>query len=168
MDAQSKHFQGSGSQTWLTRHGPICIESEPLDTGVCVMATRAECGDNRCNQSGMELPSELPISSIQLDSPVPQRDTERSGRMNSHCTSLEKADRSIQFFCQCCHTSLYCYLSPISSSTPRNEQNSHLLYPKVFQTSCMENFRQRLQGQGFPHNVSNILLSSWRKSAARQ
>ena len=23
-----------------------------------------------------------------------------------------KADRGIQFFCQCCHTSLYCYLSP--------------------------------------------------------
>ena len=118
MDAQSKHFQGSGSQTWLTRHGPICIESEPLDTGVCVMATRAECGDNWCSQSGMELPSELPISSIQLDSPVPQRDTERSGRMNSHCTRLEKADRGIQFFPQCCHTSLYCYLSPILLQLP--------------------------------------------------
>ena len=74
-----------------------------------------------------------------------------------------KADLGIQFFCQCCHTSLYCYL-PICSSTPRNERGSHLLEPKVFQTSCMENFRQRLQGQGFPQEVSDILLSSWRKT----
>ena len=57
---------------------------------------------------------------------------------------------------------------PISSSAPRNKQDSHLLYPKVFQTSCMESFRQRLQGQGFPQEVSEILLSSWRKSTARQ
>ena len=56
---------------------------------------------------------------------------------------------------------------PISSSTPRNEQDSHL-YPKVFQTSCMESFRQRLQGQVFPQEVSEVLLSSWRKSTARQ
>ena len=58
----------------------------------------------------MKLPSELPISFIQPDSPVPQRDTERSGRMYSYCTSLEKANCGIQFFCQCCHTSLYCQL----------------------------------------------------------
>ena len=57
---------------------------------------------------------------------------------------------------------------PISSSAPKNEQNSHLLYPKVFQTNCIENFKQKLQGQGFPQEVSDILLSSWRKSTARQ
>ena len=44
MDAQSKDFQGSGSQAWPTRHRPICIESEPPDTGVRIMATRAKCG----------------------------------------------------------------------------------------------------------------------------
>ena len=91
MDAQSKHFQGSGSQTWSTRHGPICIESEPPDTGVRIMAIRAKCDGNRCIQSGMKLPSELPISSIQPDFLVHQRDTERSGRMHSHCTRLEKS-----------------------------------------------------------------------------
>ena len=35
-DAQSKHFQGSGNQAWLTRHRPICIESESPDTGVFI------------------------------------------------------------------------------------------------------------------------------------
>ena len=32
----------------------------------------------------------------------------------------------------------------------------------------MENFRQSLQGQGFSQEVSDILLSSWRKNTARQ
>ena len=32
----------------------------------------------------------------------------------------------------------------------------------------MESFRERLQDQGFPQEVSEILLSSWRKSTARQ
>ena len=90
MDAQSKDFQGSDSQAWSTRHRPVCIESEPLDTRVCIMATRAKCGGDRCIQSDMELPSELSISSIQPDSSVPQKDTERSRRMHFHCTSLEK------------------------------------------------------------------------------
>ena len=45
MDAQSKHFQGSGSQVWSTRHRPICIESEPPDSGVRIVGMRAEgCG----------------------------------------------------------------------------------------------------------------------------
>ena len=146
MDAQSKHFQGRGSQAWSTRHRPIWIESEPPDTRVCIMATRAECSGNQCIQSDMTLPSELSISSIQPDSSVPQKNTERSSRMHSHCTgSLEKQ---------------------ISSSTPRNKRDSHLLYPKVFQTSCMENFWQRLQGQRFPQEVSNILFSSWQYESA--
>ena len=95
---------------------------------------------------------------------MPQKDTV----IKQNAFSLNqsgKADRDIQFFCQCCHTSPYCFLN---SSAPRNEQDSHLLYPKVFQTSCIENFRQRLQGQGFPQEVSDILLSSWKKSTARQ
>ena len=71
MDAQSKHFQGSSSQAWSTRHRPICIEGEPLDTEVCVMVTRAECSDNQCIRSEMELPSKLPISSIWPDSSMP-------------------------------------------------------------------------------------------------
>ena len=168
MDAQSKDFQGSGSQAWSTRHRPIHIESEPLDTGVRIMATRAKCGGNQCIQSDMELPSELSISSIQPDSSVPQKDTERSSRMHSHCTSLEKqtvvSNSSVNVVTPACTVTSVL----ISSSTPRNEQDSHLLYSKVFQTSCMESFRQRLQGQGFPQEVSEILLSSWRKSTARQ
>ena len=165
MDAQSEDFQESGSQAWSTRHRPICIESEPPDIRVRIMATRAKCGGNRCIQSGMELPSELSISSIQ---PVPQKDTERSSRMHFHCTSLEKqtvvSNSSINVV-----TPAFTVTSvPISSSAPRNEQDSHLLYPNVFQTSCMENFRQRFQGQGFPQEVSDILLSSRRKSTAKQ
>ena len=90
MDAQFEHFQRNDSQAWSTRHRPICIESEPTDTRVCIMATRAKCGGNWCFQSDMELPSELSVSSIQPDSSVPQKDTERSSRMHSHCSSLEK------------------------------------------------------------------------------
>ena len=131
------------------------------------MVARAECSSNQCIQSDMESPSELPISFIQPDSSVPQKDTERSSRMHSHCTSLEQqtvlSNSSVNVI-----TPVFTVTSVlISSSTPKNEQDSHLLYPKVFQTSCMENFRQRLQGQGFPQEVSNILLSSWRKSTAR-
>ena len=168
MDAQSKCFQGSGSQAWLTRHRPICIESEPPDTRVRIMMARAECSGNRCIQSDMELPSELSVSSIQPDSSVSQEDTEKSSRMHSHCASLEKqilvSNSSINVVTPAFTVTSF----PISSSTLRNEQDSHLLYPKVFQTDYMENFRQRLQGQGFPQEVSDILLSSWRKSTARQ
>ena len=116
----------------------------------------------------MELPSELSISSIQPDSSVPQKDTERSSRMHAHYTSLEKqtvvSNSSVNVV-----TPAFTVTSvPISSSAPRYEEDSHLLYPKVFQSSCMENFRQRLQGQGFPEEVPDILLSSWRQSTARQ
>ena len=168
MDVQSKDFQGNGSQAWSIRHRPICVESEPPDTGVRIMATRAKCSDDRCFQSDIGLPPELSISSIQPDSSVPQKDTERSSRMHFHCTSLEKqtvvSNSSVNVV-----TPAFTVTSVmISSSAPRNEQDSHLLYPKVFQTSCMESFRQRLQGQGFPQEVSDILLSSWRKSTARQ
>ena len=76
MDAQFKHFQGSGSQAWLSRHRPICIENEPPDTGVCIMSNRAECSGNRCIKSDIELLSELSISSVQPISSVPQKDTE--------------------------------------------------------------------------------------------
>ena len=54
------------------------------------MVARAECSGSQCIESDMELPSELPISFIQPDSSVPLKDTERSSRMHSHCTSLEK------------------------------------------------------------------------------
>ena len=159
MDAQSKDFQGSGSQAWSTRHGPICIESEPPDTGVRIMVTRAKCGGDRCIQSDMELPSELSITSIQPVSSVPQKDTERSSRMHFHCTRLEKQTMVSNSSVNVVTPALTVTSVPISSSTPRNEQGSHLLYPKVFQTSCMESFRQRLQGQGFPQEVFDILVS---------
>ena len=111
------------------------------------MTTRVECSGNRCIQSDMELASELSISSIHPDSSVTQKDTERSSTMHSHCTSLEKqtlvSNSSVNFV-----TPAFTIISvPISSSIPRNEQDSHLLYTEVFQTSCMESLRQRLQGQ---------------------
>ena len=168
IDAQSKDFQGSASQAWSTRHTPICIESEPPDTEVRIMATRAKCGGDQCIQSDMELPSELSISSIQPDSSMPQNDTERSSRMHSHCTSLEKQTMVSNSSVNVVTPAFTVTSVPILLQLPRNEQDSHLLYPKVFQTSCMESFRQRLQGQGSPQKVSNILLSSWRKSTARQ
>ena len=168
MDAQFKDFQGSGSQAWSTRHRPFCIENEPPDTRVRIMATRAKCGGDQCIQSDMELPSELSISSIQPDSFVPQKDTERSSRMCSHCTSLEKQTMVSHSSVNVVTPAFTVTSVLISSSTSRNEQDSHLLYPKVCQTSCMESFRQRLQGQGFPQEVSEILLSSWRKRTARQ
>ena len=163
-DHKSRTFQGSGSQAWSTRHRPICIESEPPDTGVCIMATTAKCSGNRCIQSDMELPSELSylfLSSIRPDSSVLQKDTERSSRMHSHCTSLEKQTLVSNSFDNVVTPAFTVTSVLISSSTSRNEQESHLLYPKVFQTSFMENFRQRLQGQGFPREVSDILLFSW-------
>ena len=113
-------------------------------------------------------PSELSTSSIQPDSSVPQKDTERSSRMHFHCTSLEKQTVVSNSSVNVGTTAFTVTSVPISSSTPGNEQDSHLLCPKVFQTSFMESFRQRLQGQGFPQEVSDILLSSWRKSTARQ
>ena len=112
MDAQSKHFRGSGSQACLIRHRPICIKNELPGTGVRTMATRVECSCNRSIQSDMELASESSISSIHPDSSVTQKDTERSSTVHSHCTSLEKQTLVSQFFCQFCHTSLYYYLSP--------------------------------------------------------
>ena len=113
------------------------------------METRAKCSGNRCFQSDMELPSELSISSIQPDCSVPQKDTERSSRMHSHCTSLEKQTVVSNSTVNVVTPAFTVTSVPISSSAPRNEQNSHILYPNVFQTSCMENFRQVLQGQGF-------------------
>ena len=134
------------------------------------MATRAECSGNRCIQSdnNMELPSELPSSSIQPDSSVPQKDTERSSKLHCLCTSLEKQTLASNSSVNVVTPAFTVTSILISSSTPRNKQNSHLQYPKVFQTSCMENFRQRLQGQGFPQEVSDILLSLRRKSTVRQ
>ena len=88
--------------------------------------------------------------------------------MHSHCTSLEKQAVVSNSSVNVVTPALTVTSVPISSLTPRNEEDSQLLYPKVFQTSCMENFRQRLQGQGFPQEVSDILLSSWKKSTARQ
>ena len=168
MDAQSKDFQGSDSQAWSTRHRPIRIESEPPDTGVHIIVIRAKCSGDRCIQSDMELPSELSISSIQPDSSVPQKDTGRSSRMHSHCTSLEKQTVVSNSSVNVVRPAFTVTSVPISSSASRNEQDSHLLYPKVFQTRYMESFRKRLQGQGFPQEVSEILLSSWRKSTAEQ
>ena len=116
----------------------------------------------------MELPSELSISSIQPDSSVPQKDAEISSRMHSHCTSLEMQTVVSSSSVNVVTPAFTVTSVPIFSSDPRNEQDSHLLYQKVFQTSCMENFMQRLQGQGFPQEVSDIILSSWRKNTARQ
>ena len=99
---------------------------------------------------------------------MPQKDTERSSRMHCHCTSLEKQTVVCNSSVNVVTPSFTVTSVLISSSTPRNEQDSHLLYPKVFQTSCMESFRQRLEGQGFPQEVSDILFSSCRKSTARQ
>ena len=150
MDAQSKDFQGNGSQDWSTRHRPICIESEPPDTGVRIMVTRANAvATDAFNLTwNYQLSYLFPPFSLIL---LCLKKIERSSRMHFHCTSLEKQT-------VVCNSSVN--VVQISSSTPRNEQDSHLLYPKVFQTSCMESFRQRLHGQGFPQEVSNILLSS--------
>ena len=132
------------------------------------MAGRAECSGNLCIQSDMELTSELSVPSIQPDPSVPQKDTERSSRMHSHCTSLEKQTLVSNSSVNVVTPAFTATSIRISSLTPRNEKDSHFLFPKAFQTSCMENFRQRLQGQGFPQEVSDVLPSSWRKSTGRQ
>ena len=100
------------------------------------MAIRAECSDNRCIQSDMELPSELSISSIQLDSSVPQKDTERSSRMHFHYTSLEKQTVVSSSSVNVVTPAFTVTSLPISSSAPRNEQDSHLLYPKSFRLAA--------------------------------
>ena len=128
MDAQSKGFQGSGSQAWSTRHRPICIESEPPDTGVRIMAARAECSDNRCIQSDMELPSELSVSSIRLDSSVTQKDTERS---KQDALSLYQSGKQTLVSNSSVHVVTPAFtviLVPITSLTPENEQNTLLLF----------------------------------------
>ena len=108
----------------------FAFESEPPDTGIRIMATRVKCGGDRCIQSDMELLSELSISSIHPDSSVPQKDTERSSRMHFHCTSLEK-QTVVSIVSVNAVTPAFTVTSvPISSSAPRNEQDSHLLYAK--------------------------------------
>ena len=164
MDAQSEDFQGSGRV--VARLGQPDIDL--FASRVRIMVTRAKCVGNRCIQSDTELPSELSISSIQPDSSRPQKDTGRSSRMHFHYTSLEKQTMVSNSSVNVVTPAFTVSSVPISSSTPRNEQDSHLLYPKVFPTSCMESFRQILQGQRFPQEVSDILLSSWRKSTERQ
>ena len=74
--------------------------------------------------------------------PLCLKKIQRSSRMHFHHTSLEKQTMVSNSLVNLVTPAFTVTSVPISSSAPRNEQDSHLLYPKVFQTSCMEGSRQ--------------------------
>ena len=79
--------------------------------------------------------------------PLCLKKVQRLSRMHFHCTSLEKqtvvSNSSVNLV-----TPAFTVTSvPISSSAPRNEQDSHFLSPKVFQTS-----RSRISSGGVRHS----------------
>ena len=132
------------------------------------MKTRTRGNSSRRFQYPLGLSTELPVSSTMPDTNVLKEGNTGTGRLYSHCSSMEEPAMVFS-------TSVHAYRAPSSiasgSENPeasRNRQASSPLLPAKIPVSCMENFRKSLQNKGFPEKMSKILLSSWRNNTAKQ
>ena len=90
MDVRSQSVQTDNEASKAHSCRYVCLSDESSDAGVCVMEARTRGNGNRCFQYPLGLSTELPVSSILPDTNVPEESNTGTGRLYSHCSSMEE------------------------------------------------------------------------------
>ena len=116
----------------------------------------------------MRFSTGLPIPSLLYDQKVPQENSARSVTLCPDHTSVEKQSLVSSHSISVGRATIASSKTAGSSETSRHKKDTPPVPSKNLQAGCMAHFRAKLTKQGFSQNVSDILLSSWRKKTASQ
>ena len=90
MDAGSQSVQTDYQAYRAPSCRSVCLLDKSSDAKVCVLEARTRGNSNRCFRYPLRLSTELPVSSILPDTNVPKESNTGTGRLYSHCSSMEK------------------------------------------------------------------------------
>ena len=168
MDAASSGVSGITKRSWLFQYRSLCNTGEPSGSCICQLETRAWGSCHRCFQCKMGFSTGLPIPSLLYDQKVPPKNSARSGTLCPDHTSVEKQPLVSSHSISVSRATIASAKTAGSSETSRHRKDTPPVPSKKLQAGCMAHFRAKLAKEGFSQNVSDILLSSWRKKTASQ
>ena len=90
MDARSQSVQTNNQASGTPSCGSVCLLDKSSDAGVCVMEARTRGNSKRRFEYPLGFSTELPVSSILLDSNVPKESNAGAGRLHSYCSNMEE------------------------------------------------------------------------------
>ena len=136
-----------------TGSGPtcICIKANQSVPSLLRLAARSICRGNGCLHPGLDIHEGLCQSSMEPDTPGPDKNTDTKGRRGSSSSSMEG-------------TTLVCppFINVSGLATPSTQTINHRVTVIRPSTGRMEHLRERLSSQGFSGQATELVLKSWR------